>query len=133
MQMHDINCVPGSVTYLRTYVFSSILALHPCLFNLFSPSLFFLVMHMKTCRLQHLQLPPALTDAPLLHEHIFPFALPFPIEVKLSFFYIRYHNTRAFSTFNPSGKPCSFNFNPYFLCRTRIEVAFLIFTFNWAT
>lgn len=35
MQMHDISCVPGSVTNLRAFVSSTILALHPCLFNLF--------------------------------------------------------------------------------------------------
>lgn len=40
MQMHDVNCVPGSVTHLRTFVSSSILALHPCLFNLFFSHLF---------------------------------------------------------------------------------------------
>lgn len=27
---------------------------------------------------------------------------------------MRYHNTCAFPTFNPSGKQCNFNFNPNF-------------------
>lgn len=139
MQMLAIDCVPGSVTYLRPFVSSGILALHPHVFDLFFSHLFYFQaqqMHMK-----HACYMTSSPSCPLLYkcsaaagaigsDHPLSSSLPLQSQTR---FYTRYHNTSAFSTSSSRGRHCSFSFNSYVLYRNRTAEAILTFSFNWAT
>lgn len=61
-----------------------------------------------------------------------PFSFSPPPTKSNYVFIMRCHNTSAFSISSPSGRHCSFSFNPYFIYRNRTEKAILIPHFNQA-